>query len=153
MSGPGVFSVAARANIKHQVTLLSVVSTLLITLMLLWVYRSFRALVLGLIPVASGALAGISAVALGFGSVHGITLGFGVTLIGESVDYSIYLFIQSQQTQLSPLVHHPPGRIDLHRRIHVVAAVGVSRPGSNWDCFPSAGSSPRRSLRATSSPI
>src|SRR3954471_23006856 len=97
MSGPGVFSVAARANIRHQVTLLSIISTLMITLMLLWVYRSFRALVLGLIPVASGALAGISAVALGFGSVHGITLGFGVTLIGESVDYSIYLFIQSQQ--------------------------------------------------------
>jgi predicted exporter len=97
LSGPGVFSVAARATIKQQVARLSVVSTLLITLMLLWVYRSFRALVLGLIPVASGALAGIAAVALGFGSVHGITLGFGVTLIGESVDYSIYLFIQSQQ--------------------------------------------------------
>jgi predicted exporter len=97
MSGPGVFSVAARATIKQQVTRLSIVSTLLITLLLLWVYRSFRALVLGLIPVASGALAGIAAVALGFGSVHGITLGFGVTLIGESVDYSIYLFIQSQQ--------------------------------------------------------
>jgi predicted exporter len=97
MSGPGVFSVAARATIKQQVTRLSIVSTLLITLLLLWVYRSFRALVLGLIPVASGALAGIAAVALGFGAVHGITLGFGVTLIGESVDYSIYLFIQSQQ--------------------------------------------------------
>lgn len=97
MSGPGVFSVAARATIKQQVTRLSIVSTLLITMLLLWVYRSFRALVLGLIPVASGALAGIAAVALGFGSVHGITLGFGVTLIGESVDYSIYLFIQSHQ--------------------------------------------------------
>lgn len=97
LSGPGVFSVAARATIKQQVARLSILSTLLITLMLLWVYRSFRALVLGLVPVASGALAGISAVALGFGSVHGITLGFGVTLIGESVDYSIYLFIQSQQ--------------------------------------------------------
>ncbi len=95
LSGPGVFSVAARATIKQQVTRLSIVSTLLITLMLLWVYRSFGALVLGLIPVASGALAGIAAVALGFGAVHGITLGFGVTLIGESVDYSIYLFIQS----------------------------------------------------------
>src|SRR4051794_1459503 len=103
MSGPGVFSVAARSNIRHQVTLLSIISTLMITLMLLWVYRSFRALVLGLIPVASGALAGISAVALGFGSVHGITLGFGVTLIGESVDYSIYLFIQSQQKSNSAL--------------------------------------------------
>jgi predicted exporter len=97
MSGPGVFSVAARATIKQQVTRLSIVSTLLITLMLLWVYRSLLALVLGLIPVVSGALAGIAAVALGFGAVHGITLGFGVTLIGESVDYSIYLFIQSQQ--------------------------------------------------------
>ena len=32
--------------------------------------------------------------ALGFGAVHGITLGFGVTLIGEAVDYSIYLFVQ-----------------------------------------------------------
>jgi predicted exporter len=97
MSGPGVFSVAARGTIKQQVTRLSIVSTLLITLLLLWVYRSSRALVLGLVPVASGALAGIAAVALGFGAVHGITLGFGVTLIGESVDYSIYLFIQSQQ--------------------------------------------------------
>jgi predicted exporter len=97
LSGPGVFSVAARGTIKQQVTRLSIVSTALITLLLLWVYRSLRALVLGLIPVASGALAGIAAVALGFGAVHGITLGFGVTLIGESVDYSIYLFIQSQQ--------------------------------------------------------
>jgi predicted exporter len=50
---------------------------------------------LGLLPVATGALLGIAAVALGFGAVHGITLGFGITLIGESVDYSIYFFIQS----------------------------------------------------------
>ncbi|HUN46071.1 MAG TPA: MMPL family transporter, partial [Stellaceae bacterium] len=33
--------------------------------------------------------------ALGFGFVHGITLGFGVTLIGEAVDYAIYLFTQT----------------------------------------------------------
>ena len=26
--------------------------------------------------------------------MHGLTLGFGVTLIGEAVDYSIYLFVQ-----------------------------------------------------------
>ena len=93
----GVFGGGARQHQASGDACSPCVSTLLITLMLLWVYRSFRALVLGLVPVASGALAGISAVALGFGSVHGITLGFGVTLIGESVDYSIYLFIQSQQ--------------------------------------------------------
>jgi predicted exporter len=31
--------------------------------------------------------------------VHGITLGFGTALIGEAVDYSIYLFVQSEQNR------------------------------------------------------
>jgi predicted exporter len=97
MSGPGVFAVDSRASIIKEVTRLSILSTLIIVTLLLGVYRSVTALVLGLIPVASGALAGIAAVALGVGVVHGITLGFGVTLIGEAVDYSIYLFIQSRQ--------------------------------------------------------
>jgi predicted exporter len=97
MSGPGVFAVAARATIIREVTRLSILSSAIVVALLLGVYRSATALVLGLVPVASGALAGIAAVALGLGVVHGITLGFGVTLIGEAVDYSIYLFIQSQQ--------------------------------------------------------
>ena len=33
---------------------------------------------------------------LGFGQVHGITLGFGTTLIGEAVDYAIYYLIQAR---------------------------------------------------------
>ncbi len=95
MSGPGVFAVAARAKIKRAAVRLSIVSSSLVILLLLAVYRSLPALVLGLLPVATGALVGVAAVALGFGAVHGITLGFGITLIGESVDYSIYFFIQS----------------------------------------------------------
>lgn len=97
MSGPGVFAVNSRANIIKEVTRLSILSTAVIVVLLLGVYRSVTTLLLGLVPVASGALAGIAAVALGLGVVHGITLGFGVTLIGEAVDYSIYLFIQSRQ--------------------------------------------------------
>ena len=99
MSGPGVFAVDSRASIIKEVTRLSILSTGVIVALLLGVYRSVTALVLGLVPVASGAIAGIAAVALGVGVVHGITLGFGVTLIGEAVDYSIYLFIQSRQQQ------------------------------------------------------
>nr|UXE44222.1 hypothetical protein Hi04_10k_c1511_00011 [uncultured bacterium] len=95
VSGPGVFAVAARAKIKRAAMRLSIVSGILVVAVLLAVYRSPLALALGLLPVATGALAGIAAVALGFGTVHGITLGFGITLIGESVDYSIYFFIQS----------------------------------------------------------
>ncbi len=97
MTGPGVFSVTSRDTIKSQVGTLSAVGTALIATLLLLVYRSFTALVLGLLPVVSGALAGVAAVSLGFGSVHGITLGFGTALIGEAVDYSIYLFVQSEQ--------------------------------------------------------
>jgi predicted exporter len=96
MSGPGVFAVNSRATIIKEVTRLSILSTAVIVALLLGVYRSATALLLGLVPVASGALAGVAAVALGLGVVHGITLGFGVTLIGEAVDYSIYLFIQRQ---------------------------------------------------------
>jgi predicted exporter len=94
MSGPPVFAVAARELIRNEAVKLSVLSALLIALLLGSVYRSVQALFLGMIPVATGALAGIAAVALGFGAIHGITLGFGVTLIGEAVDYSIYLFVQ-----------------------------------------------------------
>jgi predicted exporter len=94
MSGPPVFAVASRATIKSQVWRLSGISAACIAVLLLAVYRSLPVLVLTLVPVASGALAGVAAVALGFSAVHGITLGFGVTLIGEAVDYAIYLFIQ-----------------------------------------------------------
>lgn len=97
MTGPGVFSVTSRESIKSQVSRLSVIGVLLISTLLLLVYRSLTALALGLLPVVSGALVGIAAVSLGFGSVHGITLGFGTALIGEAVDYSIYLFVQSEQ--------------------------------------------------------
>lgn len=97
MTGPGVFSVTSRNTIQGQVTRLSIISIALIATLLLLVYRSFTALTLSFLPVISGALAGIAAVSLGFGAVHGITLGFGTALIGEAVDYSIYLFVQSEQ--------------------------------------------------------
>jgi len=97
MTGPGVFSVQSRASIRDDAWRLSLIATLLVASMLLMLYRSPRVLALGLFPVATGALAGVAAVSLGFGSVHGITLGFGVTLIGEGVDYAIYLFTQIEQ--------------------------------------------------------
>ena len=97
MTGPGVFSVTSRDTIESQVSRLSIISIALIAALLLLVYRSLTALALGLLPVISGALAGIAAVSLGFGAVHGITLGFGTALIGEAVDYSIYLFVQSER--------------------------------------------------------
>jgi predicted exporter len=94
LSGPGVFSVSTRETIKSDALKFSMIATLLVGALLLWFYRSPRVVALGMLPVASGALAGVAAVGLGFGTVHGVTLGFGATLIGEGVDYAIYLFTQ-----------------------------------------------------------
>ena len=92
LSGPGVFAVSSRAGIKQDALRFSLIATILVSAVLLIAYRSLRVLGLTLVPVASGVPAGIAAVSLGFGSVHGVTLGFGATLIGEAVDYAIYLF-------------------------------------------------------------
>jgi predicted exporter len=94
MSGTSVLSVASRDTIESEISRLATASIVLVVTLLLIVYRSITLLALGLLPVISGALAGIAAVSLGFGHVHALTLGFGTTLIGETVDYSIYLFVQ-----------------------------------------------------------
>lgn len=101
LSGPGLFAVKSRATIKDDVSRLSAIGTLAIVAVLLFVYRSPRLLGLGLLPVLSGALAGIVAVSLAWGTVFGITVGFGSALIGEAVDYSIYYFVQSRRGGLA----------------------------------------------------
>jgi len=101
LSGPGLFAVNSRATIKDEVSRLSTISTLAIVAVLFFVYRSLRLLSLGLLPVVSGALAGVVAVSLAYGTVFGITVGFGAALIGEAVDYSIYYFVQSGRNGLT----------------------------------------------------
>lgn len=98
MSGAGVSSAASRNTIQEEVGRLATASFVLVVCLLLAVYRSATLLVLGLLPVLSGVATGIAVVSLGFGQVHGLTLGFGTTLIGEAVDYSIYFFIQRTTT-------------------------------------------------------
>ncbi|HEX3574619.1 MAG TPA: MMPL family transporter [Rhodopila sp.] len=95
MTGPPVFAVEARDRIKSDATRLSVLASLFVATFLLVVYRSPRVLLLAVIPVVSGAVVGVAAVGLAFRTIHGITLGFGATLIGEAVDYAVYLFTQT----------------------------------------------------------
>lgn len=95
LSGPGQFAVQSRETIKSEAKRLSLISSIAIWLVLFWVYRSFKLLALGLIPVLSGTLAGIVMVSLVHGTVFGVTVGFGSALIGEAVDYAIYYFVQA----------------------------------------------------------
>jgi predicted exporter len=95
MSGPGLFAVRARATIQEEVARLSIMSTAILAVLLGFVYRRARLMLLTLVPVLSGTLAAIVVVGLVHGTVFGITVGFGAALIGEAVDYAIYYFVQS----------------------------------------------------------
>ncbi|MEP7296145.1 MAG: transporter [Burkholderiales bacterium] len=97
VSGSGSFAVASRAQIKAEVERLAIAGGVAIVALLLLAFGgSLRTLFTALLPVATGVVAGIAAVSLIFGNVHGITLGFGTTLIGEAVDYAIYYLIQAR---------------------------------------------------------
>jgi predicted exporter len=90
LSGAGVFAAASRAAIEREAWLLSLVSGTLILLLMLRIFRRARIVGLCFVPVASGLALGAATVALAFGNLHAITLGFGATLIGEAVDYPSY---------------------------------------------------------------
>ena len=103
VSGSGTFAVASRTQIKAEVERLAIAGGVAIVgLMLLAFGGSLKTLATALLPVGSGVLAGIAAVSLVFGNVHGITLGFGTTLIGEAVDYAIYYLIQARPAPGAP---------------------------------------------------
>lgn len=97
LTGAPVFGVQSRAIIQREVHWLSIAGTAVMATLLLAAFASPRALGAAVLPVGSGVLAGIAAVSLGFGQVHGMTLGFGATLIGESVDYAIYYLVQARR--------------------------------------------------------
>ena len=96
ISGAPLFGVDSRAQIQTEVHQLAIAGTVLMGALMLVAFASLPALLVAMLPVATGVVAGIAVVSLVFGGVHGITLGFGTTLIGEAVDYAIYYLIQAR---------------------------------------------------------
>ena len=90
-SSPGAMAVASRTLIASDARALMIASVVLVVMILAWVYRSFPVVVLCILPALAGLLVGVAAVNAAFGSVHGIALAFGATLLGEAVDYPSYL--------------------------------------------------------------
>jgi predicted exporter len=91
LSGPGYFTVLINAKTRGEADRIGAVSTIGFIVLLLLAYRSVPSLLLAGLPVVSGGLAGIAALALAFGSAHGITLAFGFTLLGVAQEYPIRL--------------------------------------------------------------
>lgn len=91
-SGIHPFGVDGRRSVERDVSRISTVSIVAITLLLIWALRSLRLILLAMLPIAFGLLAGLSAGLALFGEIHGLTLAFAATLIGVCIDYPIHLF-------------------------------------------------------------
>jgi predicted exporter len=101
LTGPGAFSVEIGGRTQREAGWIGTIDTFGLVLLLWVAYRSWKAPLLGVLPLASAGLAGLGAVALLFDGVHGITVAFGFTLIGVAQDYPIHLF-SHQRAGLSP---------------------------------------------------
>ncbi len=91
-SGLNRFATWAAVAIEGDIKRVSIISSIVLCGLLLLLFRSLRFAGLAAIPVAFGVLAGCAAVLAVFGRLHGITLAFGVSLIGVSIDYVVHLY-------------------------------------------------------------
>ncbi|WP_434107043.1 MMPL family transporter [Paraburkholderia caffeinilytica] len=92
-TGAVFYAESARSASEREVHLIGVASLCGIALLMMWVFRSPRLLLLGFVSTALGIVCALAATLLVFGQLHLLTLVFGASLIGEAVDYSIQYFV------------------------------------------------------------
>lgn len=90
--GPGAFSVLMQARSEADARLASFLDTTGMIVLMLLAYRRLAHVALGALPLATAGVAALTVVTALFGTVHGITIAFGFTLIGVAIDYPIFLF-------------------------------------------------------------
>lgn len=119
-SGLARFSVHAKRSIQTDITRISVLSISCLIALCLLFFRSLRLVILSIVPVSFGMLAGIASLLLVYGEVHGLTLAFGASLIGVCVDYVIHLYVHH-------LDHpHPAGARALLQKLWPALALGAT---------------------------
>jgi predicted exporter len=92
-TGAVFYAASARSAAEREVRVIGIASACGIALLMLWVFRSPRLLLLGFLSTALGILFALAVTMLVFGKLHLLTLVFGASLIGEAVDYSIQYFV------------------------------------------------------------
>lgn len=91
-SGLLFHAAAAAKQARTEISTIGLGSLLGICLLLIVSFRSAKPLILSLIALASGILIALAISLSVFGRLHLITLAFGASLIGVSIDYSLHYF-------------------------------------------------------------
>ncbi len=92
LSGPAVFATHSRNQIQREVTNLSIAASIAVMLILWLAYRRLPLVIINAIPLVSALLVASAVLTFIYGPIHGITLAFGITVIGVAIDYPIHLF-------------------------------------------------------------
>lgn len=128
MTGVGAFGVELQKTIRAEAKKRTILATSVLILVLLIVYRRPRFILLATLPIGMGFLVGLAVLTLVFGSVHGITLAFGFTLMGIAIDYPLHLFSHSRMSRGRAAIHGiwPTLRIGVASTVIVYLAIALS---------------------------
>jgi predicted exporter len=99
LSGAPVFALSSKQAIRLQIQLLSMAASVLLACFLFWYFRSVKILIYAALPAATAILAGLAIVVAIDGFIHGITIAFGITIIGIAIDYPIHYYTHARYQQ------------------------------------------------------
>lgn len=91
-SGLVFFAQRASVMAQKEISWLGSLSMLGVLLIMLIVFRSFKQVLLSLLSIGVGILTALTVTLMIFPKIHLVTLTFGTSLIGVSIDYSTHYF-------------------------------------------------------------
>lgn len=97
VSGTVRYASVARQSAQQDMDRIGWLSLLGIALLLAWAYRSLGPILLGWMAILVGAAAAVLVVIAVDGKLHLLTLVFGASLLGETIDYAIQFFAARAQ--------------------------------------------------------
>lgn len=134
--GTVFYSDYASQQAKRDVSTLGIATLLGVFLLIVAVFRSLRPLLLSVLSIAIGALAGTVVTLLLFGELHLMTLVMSMSIIGISADYTLYYLTER-------MVHgaeHTPQQSGQSSQCAAAGAADDRRRLPDYDAGPFPGS-------------
>lgn len=118
-SGFARFALHSQEQIEADISRIAVISLVSLTAFCWLLFRSLRLMLLLQVPIALGMLTALAATLAIWGSVHGVTLAVGASLIGVAMDYVLHYYAH---LRLCPA---PEGPLATMRHITVALTLGA----------------------------
>ncbi|MBO4710927.1 MMPL family transporter, partial [bacterium] len=95
VSGGTFHSHKSSNSAAEEIKIISIISMVIVVLMLLLVFRSATPIMLSILSIFFSLFSAAALTFAVFGKVHLVTLVFGTSLIGSSIDYSLHYFVHA----------------------------------------------------------